>query len=126
VELRRELDGVAGATLAAAEVGKAKETARQDLVDAAQTAAGLAGALASGVIARRAPDALTAEAAALDAVDLAKANLEAKSGPYRFNGLVVVLVGDRNAITAQLEKAGLPAPTLVDFEGNAVAPTAAK
>jgi zinc protease len=107
-------------------VAKAKETARQDLVDAAQTAAGLAGALASGVIARRAPDALAAEAAALDGVDLSKANLEAKAGPYRFDGLVVVLVGDRKAIAPQLEKAGLPAPALVDFEGNPVAPTAGR
>ncbi|HYG67914.1 MAG TPA: insulinase family protein, partial [Anaeromyxobacteraceae bacterium] len=126
VELRRELEGVAAATLAAPEVAKAKESARQDLVDAVQTSAGLAGALAQAVVARRGPDALGAAAAALEAVDLGSANAEAKRGPYAFDGLVVVLVGDRKAIAPQLEKAGLPAPTLVDFEGSVVAPTATR
>jgi len=123
VELRRELDGLAGG-LPEAEVGKARETARHRLVEEVETTSGLAGALAEAVLAGRPADALRREAAAFAAVDTAAAGAVARSGTFGFAGLTIVLVGDRKAILPQLEKAGFPAPTFADVEGAPVAAAA--
>jgi hypothetical protein len=55
--------------------------------------------------------------AALESVDLAKAGALAKSGLYEWNDCLIVLVGDRDAITGQLAAAGFPAPVEVDTLG---------
>jgi predicted Zn-dependent peptidase len=120
VEVRRELDGLAAGGLAPAEAAKAKETARHQLVEEVQTTEGLAGTLARAVVEGRAADALRRGAEALDAVGADGASGEARSGPYRFDGFTVVLVGDKKAILPQLEKAGFPAPQLADAEGAPV------
>jgi zinc protease len=125
VELRRELDGLAQGGVEPAETAKARETARHHLVEEVQTSEGLAGALARAVIEGRPADALRRGAEALGAVDAAGAAAEARAGPYRFEGLTVVLVGDRKAILPQLEKAGFPAPALADAEGAPLAGGAA-
>jgi predicted Zn-dependent peptidase len=129
VELRRELDGLAGG-LPEPEVVKARETARHRLVEEVQTTRGLAGALAEAVLAGRPADALRREAAAFAAVDATSAGAVARSGAFGFAGLTVVLVGDRKAILPQLEKAGFPAPTYADVEGSPIvkgaAPAAAR
>ncbi|GAO03255.1 pitrilysin family protein [Anaeromyxobacter sp. PSR-1] len=117
VELRRELDGLAAAGVDSAETAKARETARHRTVEEIQTTAGLADALAAAVLEGRPPDALRREAEALAAVEPARAVAEAKTGPYAFGGLTVVLVGDRKAVVPQLEKAGFPRPVVVDAEG---------
>jgi zinc protease len=120
-ELRRELDGLARGGLDAAETRKAVETARHQLVLDVQTTAGLAERLAAAVLEGRPPDALRAEAAALGTVDAARASADARGGTYGFGGLTVVLVGDRAAVTSQLQQAGLPAPILADPEGAPLA-----
>ncbi|BDG03889.1 M16 family metallopeptidase [Anaeromyxobacter oryzae] len=117
VELRRELDALAAGGIDAAEARKAQETARHQLVLDVQTTAGLADRLAEAVLEGRPADALREEATALGAVDAARASADARSGPYRFDGLAVVLVGDRKAILPQLAKAGLPPPIAVDADG---------
>jgi hypothetical protein len=103
-------------------VAKARESIRFDLVDAVQTTAGLADILATAARDGRPADALRRDAAALSSVDAARAGAEARGGLFGFGGMVVVLVGDRKAIQPQLEKAGLPAPALLDVEGRPVAP----
>jgi len=119
VELRKELDGIASG-LAEAEVAKARESLRYDLVDGVQTTAGLADLLAEASRNGRPPDALRRDAAALAAVDPAKASAEAKAGAFGFANMTVVLVGDRKAIEPQLSKAGLPTPALLDVEGKPI------
>jgi zinc protease len=121
VELRRELDGLASGGVEGPEAAKARETARHRMVEEIKTTDGLADALASTVIEGRPADALRREAAALAEVDTARAAAEARGGPYRWDGLTVVLVGDRKAILPQLEKAGFPQPALADVEGAPVA-----
>jgi len=117
VELRKELDGVASG-LSDAEVAKARESLRYDLMDGIQTTSGLADLLAEAARNRRPPDALRREAAALASMDTASASAVAKGGVFGFGGMTVVLVGDRKAIEPQLAKAGLPAPVLLDVEGR--------
>ncbi len=48
------------------------------------------------------------------------ANQEARSGLYDWGGLLVVMVGDKEQVLPQLEKAGFARPRLVDVEGRAV------
>jgi hypothetical protein len=67
-------------------------------------------------------DWVSQEVNALDDITLGPANAEAKSGLFDWNKLLVVLVGDRKVVLPQLEKEGFPAPTLVDAEGETVAP----
>ena len=45
-------------------------------------------------------------------------NAQARSGAYAWDGLLIVLVGDKAAILPQLEKAGFPKPVFADAEGN--------
>jgi predicted Zn-dependent peptidase len=126
LELRRELDGLAAGGLGADEVAKARETARSGLIQELETTAGLAAVLAADVREGRGADALQVEAITLPGVDQARADAQARGGPYRFAGFTVVLVGDAKAIRAQLAQAGFPAPTQVDPDGRPVAgPSAA-
>jgi hypothetical protein len=46
----------------------------------------------------------------LATVDLDRANREARSGLYDWDNLLVILVGDRKAVTSQLKEAGFPEP----------------
>jgi zinc protease len=119
-ELRRELDGIAAGGLDAGETAKAREIARHDLVERIQTTAGLADLLAVMVREGRPAGALRADAEALAKVDAARATADAKAGPYRFDGLLVVLVGDKAKVLPQLANAGVPAPELYDAEGAPV------
>jgi predicted Zn-dependent peptidase len=119
VELRKELDGLADGGLEAPEVAKAAATAHHNLVERVQTGEGLADLLATQALEGRAPDALRREAALLPEVTAAAATAEAKGGPYRFEGLTVVLVGDAAKVVPQLEKAGLAVKSRVDAEGRA-------
>jgi len=119
VEIKKELDGLA-AGLQDAEVAKARESLKFDLVDGVQTTSGLAGLLARAARDGRPADALRRDAKALAGVDVPRAAAQAKDGTFSFAGMTVVLVGDRKAIAPQLQKAGFPEPTLVDDEGKAV------
>jgi predicted Zn-dependent peptidase len=120
LEIRKELDGLS-AGLSDAEVGKARESIRFDLVDAVQTTVGLADLLAVAARDGRAADALRRDAAALAALDTERAVAEARTGLFGFAGMTVVLVGDREAILPQLARAGLPVPALLDPEGRPLA-----
>ncbi|MGC4000152.1 MAG: pitrilysin family protein [Anaeromyxobacter sp.] len=117
VELRRELDGLAAGGPTSEETAKARELVRHDLVEAAGTSHALAAFMAGAVREGRPAGALAADAAALARVDAAAAVAEARSGPYGFGGLTVVLVGDRARVLPQLQQAGLPAPVEAGVDG---------
>jgi predicted Zn-dependent peptidase len=117
-EIRAELDGLGTGGLPAAEAGKARETARSGLAEALGASAGLVRLLAEDVLAGRPPSALRDEVAALDQASAARVDAAARGGTFAFDGLTLVLVGDRAAVLPQLEKAGVPAATLLDVEGR--------
>ena len=119
-EIRAELDGLGTGGLPAAEAGKARETARSGLAEALGASAGLVRLLAEDVLAGRPPSALRDEVAALDQASAARVDAAARGGTFAFDGLTLVLVGDRAAVLPQLEKAGVPAATLLDAEGRAL------
>ena len=108
--------------LTAEELEKAVESNRQRLVETAETTSALARSLSELVRNGRALDSLAKDMAAIDQVDLAGANALAKSRLYGWDDCLVVLVGDREAITTQLAAAGFPAPVEVDAEGRPVGP----
>jgi hypothetical protein len=80
------------------------------------------GLLTDDVLAGRTPSALRDRVVALDQATASLVDGAARSGAFAFDGLTLVLVGDRTAVLPQLEKAGLPAPVLLDAEGRPVTP----
>ncbi|MSR60824.1 MAG: insulinase family protein [Planctomycetes bacterium] len=116
-EFRQEFARLHAEGLDAAELEKAVESSRTRLVETNETTAGLARSLSELVRNGRALDALASDMTALDQIDLAKANALAKSGLYDWDACLVVLVGEREAITQQLAAAGFPAPLEVDSLG---------
>jgi hypothetical protein len=57
-------------------------------------------------------DAIATELVSLDRVELDAVNEMARSGLYDWGSLLVLLVGDADSLTAQLEAAGFPRPEL--------------
>ncbi len=121
-EFRREFEGLAGGDITAGEIGKAILTSRRNLVETTETTAGLANALMQYLVNGRPIDTLQGEIDALGGVTLERANALARGGIYRWDDLIVVLVGDRERIVPQLREAGLPDPVLADVEGRLLAP----
>ncbi len=117
-EMRKEFAALATGDVTAPELAKALQLDRTNLVDAAATTGSLAGSFAGFVADGRPLDTLRREVDALKGVDLEKANREARSGLYDWNGLLVVLVGDAKQVLPQLEKAGFPKLVLADEEGR--------
>ncbi len=116
-EFQREFARMASAGLSGEELEKALESNRARLIETAETTAAQARALSELVRNQRPLDALATDLAALAAVDLTAANAAARSGSYTFEDCLVVLVGDRTAITSQLADAGFAAPLEVDSLG---------
>jgi hypothetical protein len=104
------------------EVAKARATAAHALVERVQTCGGLADLLAEQALEGRSSDALRREASLIPEVDAAAATAEARDGPYRFDGLTVVLVGDALKVVPQLEKAGVTVTSRLDAEARPAAP----
>jgi predicted Zn-dependent peptidase len=117
-ELKKEFDAMAGGDASPVEVEKAIKTQRFDLVTRAESASGLMFTLAAFLSQGRPPGSLAADLKALDKVTPAAANAEARSGSFKWSDLLIVLVGDKEAVTHQLEKAGFQKPRLADTEGN--------
>jgi predicted Zn-dependent peptidase len=117
-ELRAQLDLLSGGGLPPEEASKARETARSEVAAQLGTGDALAGALLEAVLAGRPASALEEAVASLDRTGPALVDAQARSGAFAAAGLTVVLVGDRKALLPQLEKAGLPAPVLLDAEGR--------
>lgn len=121
-EFRREFEGLATGNVTDAEASKAVLASRRNLIEVTETAAGLARSLTAYAIQGRPIDSLQGEIDAVEGVDVARANAYARSGIHEWNGLLVVLVGDRETILPQLRAAGFPEPIAVDAEGRLLAP----
>jgi predicted Zn-dependent peptidase len=117
-EFKREFDGLAKGGATAEEVDKARRTMRFYLLTQGETTGQLAGSVAALVADGRPLDAYQREVEALDGVNIEAVNAQAHSGAYAWDGLLIVLVGDKAAILPQLEKAGFPKPVFADAEGN--------
>jgi len=119
-EIRGELARLASGGVAAAEVGKARETARSEVAHALSTSASLVHSLVEGALEGRGADALAEEVGALDAAADPGVDRAARGPEFRFDDLTLVLVGDRARILPQLAAAGVPEPLLLDAEGKPV------
>ncbi len=119
-EIGKELEGLTRGGVSPEEAGKARETARSDIAEQLLTASDIAMALTDQALAGRPAGSLAEDALALDRTDSASISGAATGGDFGLGGLAVVLVGDAAAVVPQLEKAGLPAPLLLDVEGRPV------
>ena len=117
-EFRREFGGLAGGDVTAPELDKAARTVRFELETGGDTTNAAVDQLAGLLRDGRPADAVNRDLAALPGVDLAAANALARSGLYRWEDLLVVLVGDKATVLPQLAEAGFPAPQVVDADGN--------
>ncbi len=121
-EFRNEFAALASGDVTPDELAKAVRTVRFDLETAGATTSSQAAMLVGLTSDGRPLDATATELAGLSAVALPALNDEARSGLYAWDGLLVVLVGDRAEVLGQLESAGFPAPEIVDAEGRPVTP----
>jgi predicted Zn-dependent peptidase len=119
-EFKREFDGLASGDVTEDELGKAVSTVRHRMTTSGGTTDRLAATLQGLVSNGRPLGALGADFAALDSVDLEGANRMARSGLYDWDSLLVVMVGDAEAVLPQLEAAGFPEPEILDVDGNPV------
>jgi zinc protease len=118
LEFKREFDGLASGNVTAAELEKARETVRADLVTTLETTRGASDDLLEDRANGRPADALARDLAALDGVTLDQANALARSGLFAWKDLQVVLVGDREQVLPLLKEAGFGAPLLADADGK--------
>lgn len=120
-EFFHELGRTAGGDITQDEATKAAKTFRADTVQGFESLSSLLGTYA-GLIAAGLPlDTVAADYAAAERLDAKALNgetirlLQAERG-------VLVLVGDRDLVTAQLKAMGLPKPIEVDASGKQIAP----
>jgi zinc protease len=119
-ELVKELGLLSTAGVQAEEAGKARETVRSSAAERLATCEALAGTLLEAALAGRPASALADDLSALDRADAAAVDAQARGGAFTPGGLTLVLVGDLKAVLPQLQQAGLPAPRLVDTDGQAL------
>ncbi len=117
-EFQREFAGLAGGDITEAELDKAARTVRFELETGGDTTNAAADQLTGLLRNGRPADAINRDLAALPGIDLATANALARSGLYRWEDLLIVLVGDKAEVLPQLAEAGFPAPQVVDADGN--------
>ncbi len=117
-EFRNEFTGLNQGNVTPEELEKAVRTVGFDLETAGATTRQMAQLVAGFVRDGRPATALKEDLAALPSVDLAGINALAKSGPYDWDKLLVVLVGDQETVLPQLKEAGFPDPVIVDEEGR--------
>ncbi len=117
-EFRNEFTGLATGNVVAAELEKAVRTVRFELETTGDTTAAAAEAVAGLVRGGRPVDAVRQDLAHVPGVDLEAVNALARAGLYRWDDLLVVLVGDKAAVMPQLAAEGFPAPTMLDADGK--------
>jgi predicted Zn-dependent peptidase len=121
-EFKKEFDALATGNVTPGELGKAVRTVRFEAENLAATTASLADALAGLAAAGQPLDLPARQLAVLPSLTLEQVNAEARSGLYDWGSLLVVVVGDRDAVLPQLAAAGFPRPEIVDPEGRPLAP----
>jgi predicted Zn-dependent peptidase len=121
-EFKKEFDSLASGNVTPEELGKAVRTVRFEAENLGATTASLAAALAELAAAGQPLDLPRRQLAVLPSITLEKVNAEARSGLYDWGSLLVVVVGDKEAVLGQLVAAGFPKPEIVDAEGRPLAP----
>ncbi|HEY2894296.1 MAG TPA: insulinase family protein, partial [Pirellulales bacterium] len=119
-EFLKELKRMRGGDISNEEVVKARETLRMSTIE---TFVGLGGVLAqsANLIAAGLPlETVTDDLAALQKAEASELNKMANAAIPLEKG-VLVLVGDRDLIHAQIKDMGLPQPIELDTRGNPVA-----
>ncbi|MCZ6596805.1 MAG: pitrilysin family protein [Planctomycetota bacterium] len=119
-EFKREFDAIAAGDVTAEELGKATEIVRGRLVATAETTGSLADAFVGLVRNGRPLDAISTDLEMLAVVDLEAINALARSGLFDWSSLLVVLVGDGEAVLPQLREAGFPEPLRADSNGRSI------
>jgi predicted Zn-dependent peptidase len=117
-EFRHEFTGLATGNVTADELEKAVRTVRFDLETTGNTTAAAAEAVSGLLRNGRPADAVRQDLAQVPGIDLEAVNALARSGLYRWDDLLVVLVGDKAEVLPQLAAEGFPAPTLLDADGK--------
>ena len=97
-----------------AELGKAIATRKIRLVSTTETTSGLLRTLAGLVTNGRDLTALSADLNSLDQVDLDLARTASSADTLDWDKLLIVLVGDRDAVLPQLEEFGFAKPELLE------------
>jgi len=120
-EFKKEFESIASGNVTPWEWSKAVRTVRYSIETAGETTSALASALANLVEDGLPSDELATELDRLIGTPFETANREARSGVYAWGSLLIVMVGDKEQVLPQLEKAGFARPRLVDVEGRAVA-----
>ena len=119
-EFRNEFNGLASGNVTPEELEKSVRTVRFDHETTGDTTNAAADVLAALLRNGRPVDAVRQDLAAIPAADLASVNALAASGLYRWDDLLIVLVGDKETVLPQLAEAGFPAPRLMDVDGKPV------
>ncbi len=117
-EFRNEFTGLASGNVTTEELEKAVRTVRFDLETSGDTTAAAADLVAGLLRNGRPADAVRQDLAQVAGIDLAGVNALAGSGLYRWDELLVVLVGDKAEVLPQLAAEGFPVPTIVDADGK--------
>ncbi|MHB8077879.1 MAG: M16 family metallopeptidase [Candidatus Krumholzibacteriia bacterium] len=121
-EFRNEFQKLAAGGVEAPEVAKAVLTTRRNLMESAETVGGLTAAVVDFAANGRPVDSLGRDIDALTVVTPAQVNALAASGLFKWDDLMLVLVGDRATVLPQLKTAGIAEPVTVDAEGRIVRP----
>jgi predicted Zn-dependent peptidase len=119
-EFRNEFNGLASGNVTPEELEKSVRTVRFDLETSGDTTNAAADVLANLLRNGRPVDAVRQDLAAIPAADLASVNALASSGLYKWEDLLIVLVGDKDTVLPQLAEAGFPVPRLLDVDGKPV------
>ncbi len=119
-EFRNEFTGLASGNVTPEELEKSVRTVRFDLETSGDTTNAAADVLANLLRNGRPVDAVRQDLAAIPSLDLASINALAASGLYRWDDLLIVLVGDKETVLPQLAEAGFPTPRLLDVDGKPV------
>ncbi|MEX2220051.1 MAG: pitrilysin family protein [Phycisphaerales bacterium] len=123
-EFLKEFGRLRAGDVSAEEAGKARESLRTDTIQSFEGLQGLLGAAQELVLNGLPITTIGEDMAKMERVEAPALNTLARSAIPLGSG-VLVLVGDRAAILAQIKDMGLPAPVEVDLRGNPVVHSAA-
>lgn len=114
VEFKKEFAAMQESGISESELGKAIATRTIRLVQTAETTSGLLRAISGLVTDGRDSTALSEDLNYLGQVEMQDAQRAAKSDTLDWDKLLIVLVGDKEAVLPQLEEAGFPEPEIVE------------
>jgi predicted Zn-dependent peptidase len=117
-EFKNEFDAIASGDLTGEELSKALQTHRYQLVASAATTSSLNATMVNLVTDGQPLDAYRQRLASLDQISLDMVNETARAGLFDWSSYLILIVGDRSTVEAQLEEAGFARPVMADAEGK--------